>query len=186
MKVHLYEKIWRWGVGAVLALFFAITAVAAVGGAVHPPSHVETIDPSKVFGDARFRQPGVSVDARGRVHARLIGMTFAWVPTRLEVPAATPVTFHITAVDVVHGFQIVRTNGQAMVIPGYISRFTTSFDEPGEYLIVCNEYCGVGHHTMASRLVVVPKGQWRAGTPAAPSSAVPTQSHDAGAAHGND
>jgi cytochrome c oxidase subunit 2 len=48
-----------------------------------------------------------------------------------------------------------------MVIPGYVSQFTTRF-APGEYLVACNEYCGVGHHMMASRLKVVPRSQWQA------------------------
>jgi cytochrome c oxidase subunit 2 len=153
MKVDLYEKIWMWGVGVVLVLFFTSTAVAAFGGAIHPPSHVETIDPPTIFNDARFRPMGVTLDAEGRVHARIIGVTFAWMPNEMTLPAETPVTFHVTALDVVHGFQIVRTNGQSMAIPGYISQFTTRFDA-GEYLIVCNEYCGVGHHTMQGKITV--------------------------------
>jgi cytochrome c oxidase subunit 2 len=69
------------------------------------------------------------------------------------VPANTPVTFRLTSTDVVHGFQIVGTNGNTMILPGYVSQFTTSF-EPGEYLITCNEYCGLGHHMMAATLIV--------------------------------
>jgi cytochrome c oxidase subunit 2 len=83
------------------------------------------------------------------------------MPAEITIPADTPVTFHLTSIDVIHGYQIVRTNGQAMVVPGYISRFTTQF-AAGEYLIACNEYCGVGHHTMASKLHVVPREQWKA------------------------
>jgi cytochrome c oxidase subunit 2 len=71
------------------------------------------------------------------------------------------VTFHLTSTDVTHGFEIVRTNGQAMVVPGYISQFTTQF-AAGEYLIACNEYCGVGHHMMAAKLHVIPRAQWQA------------------------
>jgi len=162
MKVDLYEKIWMWASGAMLLAFFGSSAVMAFGGAIHPPSHVETIDPARVLTDPRFSRPGVSVDESGRVHARIVGLMFAWLPAELVVPASTPVTFHITATDVTHGFQIVRTNGQSMVIPGYVSQFTTRFTEPGEYLIVCNEYCGLGHHTMAGKLGVVPQVQWRA------------------------
>jgi cytochrome c oxidase subunit II len=162
MKIDLYEKIWMWGVAVILALFFTSTAVAAFAGAVHPPSHVETIDPAKVLSDARFARPGVSHDANGAVHVRIVGMTFAWLPAQLTIPASTPVTFHVTAIDVIHGFQIVRSNGQSMAIPGYVSQFTTRFDETGDYLIVCNEYCGVGHHTMSATLHVVPPAQWRA------------------------
>jgi len=31
------------------------------------------------------------------------------------------------------------------------------FNTPGNYLIVCNEYCGIGHHSMVSRLYVTEK-----------------------------
>ena len=42
----------------------------------------------------------------------------------------------------------------AMVIPGQITRITGTFDEPGEYNIVCHEYCGIGHHGMWGKVVV--------------------------------
>jgi len=161
MKVDLYERIWMWGVAVMLAVFFASTAAAALGSQIHPPSHVETIDPKTALADPRFRRQGVTLDDRGRVHATVVGLMFTWLPVELTLPADTPVTFHLTSVDVIHGYQIVRTNGQAMVVPGYISQFTTQFP-PGEYLVACNEYCGVGHHTMASRLHVVAKDQWQA------------------------
>jgi cytochrome c oxidase subunit II len=161
MNVNLYERIWMWSVGVMLALFFTSTAAAALGHQVHPPSHIETIDPSKALSDPRFRRQGVSVDAGGRVHATVVGLMFAWLPGELTLPADTPVTFHLTSADVIHGYEIVRTDGQSMVIPGYVSQFTTRF-AAGEYLVACNEYCGVGHHTMATRLHVVPRTAWHA------------------------
>jgi cytochrome c oxidase subunit 2 len=145
----------------MLAVFFGSTAAAALMSQIHPPSHVETIDPRTALSDPRFKRQGVSVDASGRVHATVVGLMFTWMPTELILPADTPVTFHLTSPDVIHGFEIVRTNGQAMVVPGYVSQFTTQF-AAGDYLVACNEYCGVGHHTMASRLKVVPKSQWQA------------------------
>ena len=161
MNIDLYERIWMWGVAVVLAIFFTSTAVAAFSHGIHPPSHVETIDPAKALADARFRKQGVSVDGAGRVHVRVVGLMFAWLPADMTIPADTPVTFHLTSIDVIHGYQIVRTNGQSMVVPGYVSQFTTQF-AAGEYLIACNEYCGVGHHLMAAKLHVVPPAQWQA------------------------
>jgi len=173
MKVDIYERIWMWGVTVMLAVFFATTAIAALGHQLQPPSHVETIDPKAAMSDPRFRTQGVSVDPEGKVHATIVALMFAWLPPEFAVPAETPVTFHLTSIDVIHGFQIVRSNGQSMVIPGYISQFTTQFNLPGEYLIACNEYCGIGHHGMMSKMRVVPKAQWKEpGTPvaAAPES----------------
>ena len=167
MRVDLYEKIWMWGVAVMLSLFFTSTAIAALRDSRHPPSHVETIDATRVMADVRFRVPGVSVDATARVQVRVVGMTFAWLPADITIPAETPVTFRVTSMDVVHGFEIVRTDGQTMVLPGYVSQFTTTFDV-GEYLITCNEYCGIGHHTMAAKLHVVPRAEWRGKTATLP------------------
>ena len=161
MKTDLYERIWGWGVGVMLVFFFGTLANASIRHGFHPPSHVETIDPRKVFQSSQFKKQGVLVDAGGRVQVTVIGMMFTWMPGELVVPAETPVTFHLTSVDVIHGFQIVRSNGQSMVIPGYVSQFSTTF-AAGEYLIACNEYCGIGHHTMAGKLRVVPKSEWKA------------------------
>jgi cytochrome c oxidase subunit 2 len=166
MNVDLYERIWMWIVVVMLTLFFASTAMAALGHQMHPPSHVETIDPRTAMSGPKFRPQGVSVDEAGHVHAKVIGLMFAWLPGEMTLPAMTPVTFHLTSTDVIHGFEIVRTNGQSMVVPGYVSQFTTEFDA-GEYLIACNEYCGVGHHTMSAKLHVVPRGQWRSPAPEA-------------------
>ena len=128
----------------------------------HPPSHVETIDPTQRSEAIPASAPrACSVDEQGRVHAAVVGIDVRLAARRRwSLPADTPVTFHLTSVDVIHGYQIVRTNGQTMVLPGYVSQFTTQFDA-GEYLVACNEYCGVGHHMMAGKLHVVPRASGR-------------------------
>jgi cytochrome c oxidase subunit II len=153
MNVPLYEKIWMWAAGGIIAAFIAIVLVTAVGGALQPPSHVETIDPTKVFTDPRFAHPAVSVTATGATVVAF-GMMFAFTPAEIHVPAGKPVTFRMTSADVTHGFLIVGTNANTMLVPGYVSQFTTVFRQPGEYLIVCNEYCGLGHHLMSAKLIV--------------------------------
>ena len=145
MNVDLYEKIWMYGVAVMLALFFGSTAMAAIGRNIHPPSHVETIDPKTALADPRFAKQGVTRGLDGKVDASVVGMMFVWLRAEATIPADTPVTF--------------RTNGQVMVVPGYVSQFTVSLPV-GEYLVACNEYCGIGHHTMAGKLHVVPKEQW--------------------------
>jgi cytochrome c oxidase subunit II len=40
------------------------------------------------------------------------------------------------------------------VLPGYVSQLTYTFERPGEYLIACNEYCGLGHHAMGGKVIV--------------------------------
>lgn len=158
MKVHLYERLWMAAATAIIVLFIGTIAVATFGEALRPPSHVETIDPAQVMADERFSQPGVTRGADGRWVVRAVLTTFAFLPGEIVVTAGEPVTFRMTSLDVTHGFQIVGTNGNSMVVPGYVSQFTTTFERPGEYLIVCNEYCGVGHHTMQAKLTVTAAG----------------------------
>ena len=154
MNVHGYERFWMWSAGGIILVFLGITTFAAVSQGRLPPSHVETIDPQNVFTDPRFAQPGVATNADGGVTATIVALTFAFVPNDIRVPANVPVTFRLTSVDVVHGFQIVGTNGNTMVVPGYVSQFTTTFETPGEYLVTCNEFCGLGHHGMFATIIV--------------------------------
>lgn len=153
MNVPLYEKLWMWASVVLIAAFVTTIVIGLAGSTLQPPSHVETIDPRTVWSDPRFQHRGVTETAEGaRVVA--IAMMFAFQPAEIHVPAGKPVTFRLTSADVTHGFHIVGTNGNTMVIPGYISQFTMVFRTPGEYLIVCNEYCGLSHHMMSAKLIV--------------------------------
>ena len=154
MKVDLYERIWMWAAGVLIVAFAGTVAYGAFASSLHPPSHVETIDPKQVWQSPTFQPLGAVERADGSIEVRVIAHMFAFQKPEIRVPAGRPVTFRLTSVDVIHGFQIVGTNANTMVIPGYVSEFTTVFDEPGEYLIVCNEYCGLSHHIMHAKLIV--------------------------------
>ncbi len=154
MNVDFYEKIWMWAAAGIIVVFLASIGATFFGQAIQPPSHVETIDPESVRTDSEFGQPGVTIHEDGSATVVVQAFMFAFLPNEIRVPRGRPVKFRLTSPDVIHGFQIVRTNGNTMVVPGYVSQFTTSFSEAGEYLIVCNEYCGLRHHVMAARLIV--------------------------------
>ncbi len=154
MRVNVYEQFWMYASGVMIALFLGMIIYVTVATGARPPSHVETIDPATVMTDPRFENRGVATNADGSTTVTVVALTFAFLPAEFRVPAGQPVTFRLTSIDVVHGFQIVGTNANTMVVPGYVSQFTTTFEEPGEYLIVCNEYCGAGHHGMYGKLIV--------------------------------
>lgn len=155
MKVDLYERIWLWLATAMIALFLATVLLAAGSHAFHPPSHVETIDPQRVLTEGEFATDlGVARDPDGDVLVRMVAQLYTFQPSEVRVPAGRPVTFRMTSPDVIHGFQVVGTNLNVTVVPGYISQMTTTFDRPGEYLVVCNEYCGISHHLMHARIIV--------------------------------
>jgi len=63
--------------------------------------------------------------------------------------------FHLSSLDVNHGFSLLPINVNLQLIPGYdyVLRFTPN--KTGIYRITCNEYCGLGHHEMAGKLYVI-------------------------------
>jgi cytochrome c oxidase subunit 2 len=154
MSVERYEKLWMWGAGLIIVLFLGAIVFTAAVAAVHPPSHVETVDPATLDTHPEFGKPGVTMQADGRVVVTGVAAMFSFSPDPIEVPANRPVTFRLTSPDVIHGFQVVGTNANTMVVPGYVSQFTITFSRPGEYVIACNEYCGVAHHAMVGKLIV--------------------------------
>jgi cytochrome c oxidase subunit 2 len=155
MNVELYERIWMWMAGVIIALFIAVVGISAFAYGLHPPSHVETIDPSAVFQDARFSQLGTPVEhPDGTIEIQMVAVMFTFAPAEVRVPAGRPIRFRVTSVDVVHGFMVAGTNVNAMVVPGYVTQLTAVFPTPGDYLLVCHEFCGTGHHAMFGRVIV--------------------------------
>lgn len=154
MNVEFYERIWMWVAVAVLVLFAGTVLLTAAIAAVHPPSHMETIDPQAIALNPEFSHPSVNAQPDGAIVVSVVAEMYSFSPNPIEVPANRPVTFRLTSSDVIHGFEVVGTNANAMAIPGYVSQFTVSFPKPGEYTIGCNEYCGVLHHYMVGKLIV--------------------------------
>jgi cytochrome c oxidase subunit 2 len=154
MKVDLYERIWMWMATGVIVAFVVVIGATAGMQAIHPPSHVETVNPAALDVHPEFSKPGVFERADGGVVVVLVAAMFSFTPDPIEIPAGTPVMFRITSSDVVHGFAVAGTNANTMAMPGYVSQFTYTFKTPGEYAIVCNEYCGVAHHMMTGKLIV--------------------------------
>lgn len=76
----------------------------------------------------------------------------------LVLPLHKTIEFQVTSKDVNHGFGIYHSDGhllaQTQAMPGYINRLVYTFDEPGEYSVLCLEYCGLAHHMMHTRFKV--------------------------------
>jgi cytochrome c oxidase subunit 2 len=154
MHVDFYERIWMWAAGALIVLFLGAIVVTATVQAIQPPSHVETVDPTTIATHPELGTPAIATRPDGSIVVPVLAGMFSFSPDPIEVPANVPVTFRVTSADVIHGFQIVGTNANAMAVPGYVNQFTVTFARPGEYTIACNEYCGLMHHAMVGKVVV--------------------------------
>ncbi|MBI2857059.1 MAG: cytochrome c oxidase subunit II [Chloroflexi bacterium] len=154
MKTNALEKAWIVVGAVILALFLVLISVAAFGMGMQPPADAGRVDPQRLAEDPRFAAPGVRQVSPGRYEADIVALLFSFNPPSIEVPAGVTVTFKVTSKDVIHGFGVVGTNINLMVVPGYIAEATATFNTPGEYLVLCNEYCGAGHQAMQAKLVV--------------------------------
>ncbi len=72
----------------------------------------------------------------------------------LELEKGQKYRLHLTAMDYNHGFSIQPTNINIQVVPGFEHVVTITPNQSGTFAVVCNEYCGINHHTMVGRIYV--------------------------------
>ena len=99
-----------WAAAVRVVLFAGTVIVTAARDAVHPPSHMETVDPQALADNPEFSNPGVAIRQGDGVVVSVVAQMFSFSPNPIEVPANRPVTFRLTSSDVDHGFQVVGTN----------------------------------------------------------------------------
>jgi cytochrome c oxidase subunit 2 len=81
------------------------------------------------------------------------------------IPVGRPVTFAISAADVIHSFWIPNFGGKVDMIPGRVNRLSFTAERPGIYRGVCAEFCGEQHARMAFDVKVLESEEfvaWRA------------------------
>ncbi len=156
------ELKWSAVVAAAIAIIIAVIVFSSATMLLHPPSNVETIDPTTIHLEGEFVESnlGTRVGPDGAVVTRIVATQFAFVPRCIPVPAGRPVTIRATSPDVIHGFIVAGTNVNTMVIPGYVSEVRTVFPEPGDHFMPCHEFCGLGHSEMWSIVRVLPESEW--------------------------
>lgn len=155
------ERLWVWVAALFLLGLFATMPLWHVFGKQHTPGEYYRVDP------ASFRETTYAFIDQNQVGTEgflpvvrpseedvyLMAMQFAWSPI-LELEAGKTYRLHISSIDVNHGFSLLPVNMNFQVVPGYDLVLTISFDEPGVYTIVCNQYCGLGHQLMSGKIVV--------------------------------
>jgi cytochrome c oxidase subunit II len=154
-----YESRWTIFMLAIIVLLLAMIVFTGLHWASMPPSRVEVIDATTLHLRGEFIEDnlGTMIESNGDVTVRVLAEQYAFRPHCVVVPEGEPVTFRATSSDVVHGFQIIGTNVNTMLVPGYISTFVTTLKGVGERSMPCHEFCGVGHAAMWAQVQVLPK-----------------------------
>ncbi|MCB0045074.1 MAG: cytochrome c oxidase subunit II [Caldilineaceae bacterium] len=155
LHIDRYEAAWiRISVGVLVVFMIAVT-ISSFAIGIQLPGVYDRINPNELYEPGSpFAEPGLRELAPGKYEAYFRGQIWSFVPNEIHVPVGSEVTFYVTSQDVQHGFKITETNVNVMVLPGQISTLKHTFDEAGEYQIICHEYCGQLHHTMYATIYV--------------------------------
>ncbi|MCO6461783.1 MAG: c-type cytochrome [Saprospiraceae bacterium] len=88
----------------------------------------------------------------------VMGEMWRWSPV-LIMEVNQSYKLHISSKDVVHGLSIQPVNMNFQVYPSYDYLLEFKPTEPGEYKVICNEFCGIGHAGMIGKIVVIEKDE---------------------------
>lgn len=151
-----YERNWMVTALVLLVAFGITVTVAGFALGFQVPGEEARVNPNTVTESAPFNNPGIREIAPGKYEVYMVAKTWAYEPRDLTFPLGSEVTFYITSVDIQHGFKLQDTNVNMQVVPGEVSKLTTTFERAGEYPFICTEYCGLGHAAMFGSLIVEP------------------------------
>lgn len=155
---HIIERFERWWIvfsGALIAVFVVLLFYAVYMHSDHM-GHAEARAPvDEIMAQEIFASPGLTELDDNRYRLAMVAQAFSFQPGDVTVPAGVPIEFHLTSRDVIHGLQVPGTGINVELIPGEHVSLRYTFKKPGDYTVVCNQYCGVAHHNMLGRIRVV-------------------------------
>ena len=161
--IHKVELIWiivafLWGLG----MFFMMIYWHGAGNQnlsneayrITPAAFAAKVD--KMTEEYTVRQEGAFPVVRPPPGSDvyMMGRVYMWWPM-LELVKGETYRLHLSSIDLQHGFSLQPVNINLQVHPGYEMVVTMTPNQLGQFGIVCNEYCGIGHHTMTGRIYVV-------------------------------
>lgn len=161
------ERVWL-SIVVVLGLgLFIMIPAWHVFGAQNSPTETYRISTSQYWDKVSAFNAGdgtlsVKTDAGIKPtgeDAYVGAVRFGWLPNPLVLEAGKQYRIHLSSKDVNHGYSLHREGAAAQkvnfqVVPGYEHVLTMTFDEPGTYNVICQEYCGLGHQVMVGKVIV--------------------------------
>lgn len=130
----------------VAATIFVLTLSAVIALSVK----LYSIDLPTCLTDVKPFTKGTLIQhGPNRYEVQYVAKMWKFEPAEISITPGSTVDMYLASSDVTHGMQVVGTNVNLMAVPGVVNYARVKFTEPGDYLIVCNEYCGIAHHSMA-------------------------------------
>jgi cytochrome c oxidase subunit II len=80
---------------------------------------------------------------------------FTYEPAELTLKLNEPVVFQLTTADVVMGFSVPDFKVRGTIIPGQVTEVPMTPTKAGEFIFLCDVFCGTGHENMEGTMRVV-------------------------------
>ena len=84
-----------------------------------------------------------------------------WSP-EAHIPVNQPVKFSLRSKDVLHDFAVAQFRVKMDLVPGINTFLWLTPTENGRYELLCEELCGIAHHTMRGAIIVEDDADYRA------------------------
>jgi cytochrome c oxidase subunit II len=78
----------------------------------------------------------------------------------MRIPVGRPVLVTLWSADVIHSFWVPRLAGKVDALPDHPNTLVLQADEPGEYLSMCAEFCGLRHADMILTVMAEPEDEF--------------------------
>ncbi|GAB4335305.1 MAG: cytochrome c oxidase subunit II [Calditrichia bacterium] len=99
-----------------------------------------------------------------QVTARMWSWLFEYdngvVTDTLYVPVDTPVKLNLKSEDVIHSFYVPAFRIKEDAVPGLPTYLWFEATQPGDYHVLCAEYCGLQHSAMLTSIKVLPAAEY--------------------------
>ena len=148
IQVHGHTKLEFWWtvIPTILIVILAWFSVKIWADVTSAKGGVVTLEAIGYQFGFEFRYPGLAKPVEDELH----------------VPLNVPITLHTTSRDVLHGFWVPEVRLKVDMVPGLINTINFTPIHPGQYRIVCSEYCGRRHGYMVSKFFVDTPDQFQA------------------------
>ncbi len=83
----------------------------------------------------------------------LRGQQWGWDPV-LKLKQGSTYRLHLSSVDVNHSMSLLPMNMNFKAVPGWDNVLTITPTSSGSFNLICNEFCGIGHHSMNGKIIV--------------------------------
>ncbi len=83
----------------------------------------------------------------------MYGKMWSWYPI-LKLKEGVSYTLHLSSLDLNHGFSLYPVKLNFQILPNYDYALKVTPNTSGAFKVICNEFCGIGHHFMVGKVIV--------------------------------